>query len=54
GAAFVIAGSVGIACAVITLFLRQPKVPEVPGSRPIRPQDRVKRGHPEEASLALD
>jgi MFS family permease len=54
GTAFVIAGSVGIACAVITLFLRQPKLGQVPGSTSVSPQDRVKRGHPEEASLALD
>ena len=55
GTAFVIAGSVGVACAFITLFLRQPKLPQVPGSTPVDPSDPVKRGHAEkEASLALD
>ncbi|MET0473814.1 MAG: OFA family MFS transporter [Mycobacterium sp.] len=49
GAAFVIAGSVGIGCAFITLLLRQPKLPE--SERPTL----VKDGQTEkEASLALD
>jgi MFS family permease len=52
GAAFMIAGSVGIVCAFITLLLRQPKLPESPQGATVTEQN---RGRQEEAaSLTLD
>jgi MFS family permease len=53
GAAFMIAGSVGIVCAFVTLLLRQPKLSESqqPGSVTDENQGRQKE---EAASLALD
>ncbi|MGH3637587.1 MAG: OFA family MFS transporter [Mycobacterium sp.] len=53
GAAFMIAGSVGVGCAFITLLLRQPKLPESEHST--SGKDEHRKGRQEEAaSLALD
>ena len=53
GTAFVIAGSVGIACAFITLFLRQPKLPM--SERTTTPTDQPgTKDREATASLALD
>ena len=54
GAAFMIAGSVGIVCAFITLLLRQPKLPE--SEQPTSVKDEYQHGRQEQeaASLALD
>jgi MFS family permease len=54
GAAFMIAGSVGIGCAFITLLLRQPKLPE--SQQPTSVKDEYQHGRHEQeaASLALD
>ena len=37
GAAFMIAGSVGIACAFLTILLRQPKLKQPAPARPTQP-----------------
>ncbi|MDT5076995.1 MAG: hypothetical protein QOJ80_1632 [Mycobacterium sp.] len=54
GAAFMIAGSVGIGCAFITLLLRQPKLPA--SQQPTSVKDEYQHGRHEQeaASLALD
>ena len=53
GTAFMIAGSVGIACAFISLLLRQPKLPV--SEQPTPSTDQGKQGRAEkEASLAMD
>jgi MFS family permease len=53
GTAFMIAGSVGIACAFISLLLRQPKLPV--SAQPTPAPDQDKQGRAEkEASLAID
>jgi MFS family permease len=53
GAAFMIAGSVGVGCAFITLLLRQPKLPESEHST--SGKDEHPKGRQEEAaSLTLD
>ena len=47
GAAFMIAGSVGVTCAFISIFLRQPKLPQSQQRTP----DEDERGA---AALVLD
>jgi MFS family permease len=46
GAAFMIAGTVGVCCAFVTILLRQPKLPQA--------QDRRPEGEREAATLVLD
>jgi MFS family permease len=55
GTAFMIAGTVGIVCAFITLLLRQPKLP-VSQQPTVKDdyQDKHGRQEQEAASLALD
>jgi MFS family permease len=50
GSAFIIAGSVGLACAVISIFLRQPKLPQSQGWTPADEEVKDK----EAARLVLD
>jgi hypothetical protein len=55
GTAFIIAGTVGIVCAFITLLLRQPKLSPSEQAEQLA-STKEKQGHQEQeaASLALD